>query len=316
MKCIENQTPMKDFLKPDKAWKRIQINSEKDFIKKFLTTGRFHNKVPEEIKRDFEIVEHLQFYSYYKIELLEEAFAKATKIFEASVDLRIQNLQLPSKKGFENLNSKIIKLEPFSTPELLKAWDEVRRLRNVFAHHQAGRSLAHHTFNAFKGIVNIINSVFLDTEEIFERENLFKKLKEDAKPFEKGLFIMKIGENFSLISCCVPYDIVLKDKLEQSMWRFDLVYDKSVIRKFDDFAHPVTFILEKVSIQNNTLKALIRELKTEVEIFPTELPEAIERLEKYNRAFLKATPELKKKYDELLYNRIAVRISELFYNSW
>ena len=307
-------TKMKDFLKPDKEWKRFGISSKEDFINKFVTHGKFHSKVPEVIKKDFEIVERLQFYSYYEYELLEEAFAKATKIFEASVDLRIRILGLPNKNGFENLNSKIKKLEKHSSPELFQAWDEVRKLRNIFAHHLAGRSLAPFTINIFKAIVNVINSVFLDVEEIFGRENSLKKIK--GIFFEKGLFLMKVDENFTLISSCIPHGIALNNGIEQSSWCFDLVYDKIVIEKFEDFAHPVIFTLENVTMNDNILKARLVDLDTEVEIFQTELPEAITRHEIYCEAFLKANPKIKEEYYDMLHGRIAIKVSQLVYDAW
>ena len=101
---------MKNFLEPDKTWESFGITSQEDFLKKFVTIGKFHKNVPKDIVSDYEIVERLQFYSYYKYAFVDEAFARATKIFEASVTLKIRNLKLEKEKGFESLNEKIQKL--------------------------------------------------------------------------------------------------------------------------------------------------------------------------------------------------------------
>lgn len=307
---------MKDFLKPDKAWEKFGFTSKEDFTERFVTTGKFHKNVPINIQKDYEIVERLQFYSYFKYELLDEAFARATRIFEASVDLRIQSLGLEEKGKFEPLHAKIKKLEKHTIPELYVAWQNVRRLRNLFAHHVAGRSLADHILHVFKDIINLINTVFLEMGEILSKEESFKALKTDAAFFEEGLFISKIQENLSIISSCRPHALVMNNGKEQSLWCLRLIYPKEAINELDDFGLPIYFTFQDVEITENVLKATVVDLNDMIEIFPTDSSECVTRKEMYNKAVMNAPPDLKKQYDEMAQRMFEMWASKFFYSAW
>lgn len=307
---------MKDFLKPDKTWEAFGFTSKEDFIEKFVTPGKFHKNVPIDIQKDYEIVERLQFYSYYEFELLDEAFARATRIFEASVDLRIRSLGLEKKDKFEPLHDKIKKLEKHTIPELYVAWENVRKLRNLFAHHVAGRVLADHIFHAFKDIINLINTIFLEVSDILPNEELFKGLKVDAASFEDGLFLAKLQENFTVISSCWPHALVTNNGKEQSLWCLRLIYPREVISDLDDFAVPIYLTLEDVEITGNVIKAKAVDWNDDIEIFPTDIPECVTRKDLYNKAVVNAPLQLKEQHDELMRRLLEMAASKFFYNAW
>lgn len=307
---------MKDFLKPDKTWDQFGFASKENFIERFVTTGKFHKNVPIDIQKDYEIVERLQFYSYFKYELLDEAFARATRIFEASVDLRIRNLGLEKKGKFESLHDKIKKLEKHTTPEIYVAWQNVRRLRNLFAHHVAGRSLADNIFHVFRDIINLINSIFLEIDEILPNELSLKSLKANAAFFEEGLFLSKIQQNLSVISSCRPHALVTNNGKEESLWCLRLIYPNETINVLEDFAVPIYFTLRDVEITENGLKATVVDWNDVIEIFPTDISECVTRKEMYNRAVMNAPTQLKEQYDELTQRLFEMCASKFFYNAW
>lgn len=127
------------YFEPDKIWNNLGINSQEDYIDKYMVKGRFHSLVPEKIVYEYKIVERLLFYSYFCYPLIDEAFSKSTRIFEASVTLRLQKEGL-IKKGFESLSSKLKRLKEHCSIDLFEQWEKARLLRNEFAHMEAGRT--------------------------------------------------------------------------------------------------------------------------------------------------------------------------------
>jgi len=307
---------MKNFLEPDKTWESFGITSQEDFLKKFVTIGKFHKNVPKEIVLDYEIVERLQFYSYYKYAFVDEAFARATKIFEAGVTLKIRNLKLEKEKGFESLNEKIQKLEKFSSKELNKQWDHSRKIRNIFAHHETNRQFGFTLLNSFTYFVNMINSLFLEKNEILNQEKALLELQTKAIKYEKGLFIMKFKSKPILIWSCIPYSISTNIEKNISLWCFHPVYKTGELKKLGDFPPPIIIALENININNDIFKAKCFNSNDEIEIQKTNKTVNTIQYEIYNQTMLNAETELKQLYWNVLETKIGNEISNFLYQNW
>lgn len=307
---------MKNFLEPDTTWESLGISSQEDFVKKFVTVGKFHKNVPEEIVLDYEIVERLQFYSYYKYALVDEAFARATKIFEAGVNLKISGLKLEKEKGFESLNSKLKKLEKFSSSELIRQWNHCREIRNIFAHHEVNRQFGSTLLSSFTYIINMINTLFLEKNEIFDKEKALSDLQNKTINFEKGLFIMKFMGKPLLVWSCIPYTISINSKENRSLWCFHPVYKNNELKELKDFMPPIIVALEKIYIEGDTFKAKCIDTSEYIEVQSTCVTENIIQYEIYNQTKLNANLELKQLYWKILEMKIGNEVSRFLYQNW
>lgn len=303
-------------LEPDETWALFGIESQNHFIEKFVIEGKFHRNVPEVIRKEYEIVESLLFYSYYKYPLIDDAFARATKIFEAGVALRMRSLQLDNDDHIESLNLKLKKLEKYTSVELFKQWNYVRKLRNILAHHEAGRLFGTILFGSFTYIINVINSLFLDKAEILEHEKMTTELQGKALSFKKGLFIMKLNDLYILVESCTPHVTRNIKNKKRSLWCFNYINHKKEIQVLDDFAHPVMFVLENIEFENELLRATIVESGEKIEITSTNILELENQFKNYKNAVASAPTTLTHHYENFTNNRINGMISDFIYKSW
>lgn len=300
------------YLQADAIWQNFGIKSQADYIQNYITKGKFHVNVPEVIQNDYKIVERLQFFSYYGYPLIDEAFGKATRIFEASIDFKINALGI-EKKGFEPLSSKIRRLETYSSNELHKQWVNSKELRNLFAHHKAGRLMGITLIKAFKHIVNMINSVFLEKNEITEKENVLKKIAKESAHLKKGLFIMEYSGNKYLVWSMQPYTASLKDGLEQSFWVFHPVYGVNKIERVSDFPEPFKLNLKNLKITNDGLSATVIETEETVKITKTYNIDNIAKYEFHLKQMLDLNLDLKDNYMLFLHRDINKAITDFIY---
>lgn len=302
-----------EFLQPDTIWEIFGINSQEDFIDKIITIDKFHENVPDSIKKDYKLVVRLQFYSYYAYPLIDEAFGKLTRIFEASIDLKIEELKI-EKKGFETLDSKIKRLEKYSSNELHKQWLNSKEMRNLFAHHKAGRLMGFTLFKAFQHNVNMINSIFLKQEEILEKENYLKKIVANSKHLKKGLFIMEYNGNRYLIWSMIPYTSSINNGIEKSFWVFHPVYGDKHIKQISDFPEPFKLNLENLKINKKGLSALVIETNESITVTSTNINENIDKFNLHNKQMIEIDLSLKQKYWSILENDINKGVTEFIYN--
>lgn len=302
-----------EYLQPDTIWEVFGIKSQEEFIYKFITKGKFHKNVPEIIRKDYKLVERIQFYSYYNYQLIDEAFGKSTRIFEASIDLKIADLGI-EKKGFESLNSKIKRLEKYSSNELHKQWLHSKELRNIFAHHKAGRLMGITLFKAFKHINNMINSVFLQKEEIIEKENSLKEIATESEHLKKGLFVMEYNSNRYLIWSMIPYTSSNNDGVEKSFWVFHPVYGEKQIKEISDFPNPIKLNLKNLKINKDGLSASVIETNETINITATKTKENIDKYELHNEQMFNLNLDLKEKYWFVLESELNKGVTEFIYN--
>lgn len=305
-----------EFSQPDLRWENFGIKTQQDFINRFVTIGKFHKNVPESIMNDYKVVERLQFYSYYSYSLIDEAFGKSTRIFEASVDLRISELDM-KKKGFESLASKINKLEKHTSVELHKRWIEVKEIRNLFAHHEAGRQFGITLINVFKHNINMINSVFLRKEEIEEIEESLENLKRRSHHLKKGLFVMKYKGQRILIWSIVPYSCSINSNNEKSFWVFHPVYKIKMIDDVIDFPDPLMLSLKNVKIMKNGMNAMIIESNEIITINETVNEVDKKSYKNHLIQMIEIQLNLKQIYWGFLERKIKEAIADFLYNhSW
>jgi len=247
---------IEEYHRPDERWGLWGINSYDEFIQKFMVIGKFHKGIPPEIIEEYKVVERLLCYSYYHFPLLDEAFSKVTRIFEAAVKLRMEELEIPAKKGYESLYDKIKKIEPFISTTLFEEWIAAKEQRNTFAHPTAGSLKGIIHFRGLFQMVNIINTVFLDKNKIDESEGLLSNLKNESDHFRDGLFKFKFGDKNYLIWSLVPYSCFETQSILKSFWVVNpvLTYFPQTLEKLD-FSFPIALRLANLKITKDSFEA-------------------------------------------------------------
>ncbi|MFT6601193.1 MAG: hypothetical protein ACJAZZ_000311 [Dokdonia donghaensis] len=302
-----------EYLKPDTTWQALGIESQEEFISHFFIKGKFHKNVPEIIQKDYKIAEHLLFLSYYNYALIDEAFGKLTRIFEASINIKLADLGI-EKVGFESLNSKIKRLEKYSSNELHKQWLHSKDLRNIFAHHKAGRLLGITLFKAFPHINNMINSVFLYKNEIINKEKSLKKILAASEHLKKGHFIMDYDNKSYLIWSMIPYTSTIYDGVEKSFWVFHPVFADKEIIEVTDFPNPFILSLKNLKINKYGLSASIIETNETIKVAVTEINNNIDKFKIHNKKINNLSLDLRRKYWYILEDKINEEITKFIYN--
>ena len=149
-----------------------------------IPTFYFKKEVPEDVIRNFEIVERLLVHSYFEYKFVDEAYAKAIHTFEMAMTIRYKELNLPPIKipGFDFLIKKLSSLNLFDTDlEVLK---QVKDMRNNFSHperHSFGGAVY---WNRIEFISRLVNEMYEDVSLRMQRNDLAKifiKQKNDLK---------------------------------------------------------------------------------------------------------------------------------------
>lgn len=308
-----------NYLQPDNIWKSFGVTSDTDFIDKFVLKGKFHCLVPKKIVEDYKLVERLLFYSYFHYPLLDEAFSKSTRIFEASVTLKLEIVGLNRKEGFESLHSKLNRLEKQCSKDLYQQWLEAKEWRNSFAHREAGVLMGIVLINALKHNLNMINSLFLEGTTIHEKEKDHRTLLQQCEHLVNGLFILDDGNKKILISSVRPYTTGIIKNSGKSLWVFIPITGNKEINESSDLPNALIITLEDVCISANGLYAIDSSTKQTISITPTDKFENIEKLISHNarlNALEVILPDLILEYMANLKHSISKEIASFLYEDW
>lgn len=308
-----------NYLEPDNIWKNFGVKSDTDFIEKFVLKGKFHCLVPEIIVEDYKLVERLLFYSYFHYPLLDEAFSKSTRIFEASVTLKLEIVGLKKKEGFESLNSKLHRLEKYCSKDSHQQWLKAKEWRNSFAHREAGVLVGITLINALKHNLNMINSLFLEVSAIHEKENHHRALLQQCEHLVNGLFILDDGNKKILISSVRPYTTGIIKNSDKSLWVFIPITGNKEINESSDLPNALIVTLENICISANGLSALDSSTKQTISITATDKFENIEKLISHNvrlNALPVILPGISLEYLASLKHSIAKAIGSFLYEDW
>jgi hypothetical protein len=306
---------LEEFHTPDSMWEVWNINSHKDFIDKYMVKGKFHSNVPDEIQKEFEVVERLLCYSYYSYPLIDEAFSKATRTFEAAVKKRLEVLDISIKKNASSLNQMLEKLEQHTSPQLITEWHKARRVRNIFAHPNPGQLFGITVFRSFIQMVNILNTLFLDKKQVEKNEALLAKLKQETSSYNNGLYKLEIDDKAFLVWSIIPhYAFKTKNGLK-SFWVFHpvLTYFPQTSDKLD-FSLPICLRLEKVKYSKNKIVAInLKDNKT-IKVSLTDKIENKNALAKHKTLLGSCDIEVRKMYWHFLDTELANEIVKFIYH--
>jgi len=305
----------KRFLEPDSTWKELGIKNQEEYLEKIYVEGRFHKNVPEVISKDFKIVESLIYYSYFNYRLIDEAFGKATRNFESSVDIRMEELELEKRKGFENLKSKLDRLQIYYSSELTNQYKVLKELRNTFAHHKAGRLMGITVVNGFIHVINMINSLFLSKTQIENKERLLKELTVESNHLRKGTFVLENEKNRYLVWSAVPQTCWKNDDEKlKSFWVFHPIINASEITDINHFPEPFYYNLKDIEINDSGIKGINLENGEVIKMSATDHKDNINFYKNHFQLMKKTELDLKQTYAHLLQYNIGKRVSKFLFN--
>lgn len=254
---------MGNYYDPDDRWEILyQIDSRQAYEDKFVVKGKFHNRVPDDVKMDFEIAERLMAYSYYCYPMYDEALKKLLGMTEMAVKLRCTQLDISldykDKKGeskqrvLSQLIDLLLKRE--NDKPLHDVLTKARRIRNIFAHPDRHTFLGGMVYNSVIQVINTINFIFLDEQVFKESKNYLNELLQSNDPFEHGNFILEHNDYRYLAYCGRCLD-VFKVKGEWiGLWVFYPVITnmKEQIEK-NKYNIPIFTTLKDVEIKDSCL---------------------------------------------------------------
>ena len=93
---------MRNYYLPDSRW---AVSSRQVYEDRFVVKGKFHNLVPDDIIKEFEIAERLMAYSYYCYPMYDEAFKKLLGMTEMAVKLRCKQFGISLE--YKDRNGKV-----------------------------------------------------------------------------------------------------------------------------------------------------------------------------------------------------------------
>ncbi|WP_282069927.1 DUF4145 domain-containing protein [Olleya namhaensis] len=304
-----------NYYKADVIWKKKwEINNEEEFVKQLLIKGKFHNNVPENIIKEYKTVEYLICHSYYHYPIIDEAFSKCTRIFELSINQRIKELDIKCKES-ESLNSKIKKLQNYTTESLKDEWDAIRKIRNDFAHPKDSTVKGITLINAFYNIVNVLNTIFIDKSIIKKAEISFESIQEQCLEFHNKLFVLEKDNKKYLIRKLE----LCSTNLNSNIFLFAIypVFKNIKIDKQNAIPMPSFLELYDISFDDSYFYAKTIENDRVIKIYKTNHVEDINSLNNFKNQLSKVTKESQSIYLFLLDNKIIQEISKFHYiHNW
>ncbi len=178
----------------------------------------FRKKVPEDVIKNFEIIERLMAFSYYEYRFIDEAFAKALFTFEMAMGMRLKDFDPKSKKDrFQALITKLTNYNAFDTD--LKILRHVKDMRDYYSHPERHSFGGIVFWNRIEFINRLINEMYEDINTRLARRkatNFFVKelLNSNLDKFS----ILEIEEKIILLY--KTQLLLLNNKIEPNTYLF------------------------------------------------------------------------------------------------
>lgn len=163
--------PTEKYLTPHNIFKEQTFEEYCSRIPEFY----FKKEVPEDVKRNFEIVEQLLAHSYYEYRFIDEAYAKALTTFEMAMKIRLKDFRPHAKSmTFYPLIKTLTKLKLFETE--VAYLEHLEFMRNHYSHpenHNYGGILFWHRIEP---VSRMINEMYEDVNLRLERKKSAQRL--------------------------------------------------------------------------------------------------------------------------------------------
>lgn len=305
------------YFEPDITWEVKQVNSLEEYVERFVVKGKFHDKVPTDIKEAWLTVEYLLAHAYYYWPMYDEGFKKALLIIEMAIKLKAKELknpiEIPQKKGksrnrhLADIINEVFAGEHHQT--LKRNINRARTLRN-WQMHPSGNSV----MGGMKSITdnlmlfaNVLNAVYQEESWHIRQYEIEKKLSS----FFESLLVLEDNHPGILIHGIIDYRV-----LDENL----IMVCNPILTNIDDViskpssASPIALLLTNFKITENEITGKSPN-GWDVRLYKTSKEENIQTLEKYVQQIEKCDAKDKLIYFQVLKQEIAWELVELEYKN-
>lgn len=267
----------------DGRWEIFGCLDYNTFLDRFVIKGLFHKDVPKDIVESYILVEYIMAHAYYHYPLYDEALSKLLRITEMAVKLKCKQLNIPleaprtdkngntrmQKLELNSLINSISKHEPFR--EIKDKLHSVRSIRNSFMHPEHYSYAGITRVASIKGIVVLLNKLFLPEQCIRNNQQHTKGIQKKVKSFTKGPIVLEFNNKKYLISDVNIYD----SAFIQGEWFYYLVCNP-VITDFKQQTEnnkifpPFKFFIRSLSVNGKNIIADCLSMENPIIINPTD----------------------------------------------
>jgi hypothetical protein len=189
---------------PDERWSLFGCSDYNDYLKKFMVTGRFHEGVPEDVKKSYETIEQLIAHAWYHYPMYDEALNKLLRTFEIAVKQKGKE----ANRELAQLIKTVCEHEPHKRLSLFLNY--LRDLRNHQMHPEKHSFAGGIMYEKIRLTVNIINVLFA-TESFIKRLNEIENKRRTELAHFSGKSITFIKDNI----CMLIHELSFGDIFEQ-----------------------------------------------------------------------------------------------------
>jgi len=279
-----------DYYIPDSIWSSFGINTQEEYIERYVIRSKFHADVHDDIIKSYETAEYLMAHSYYHWPMYDEAKKKLLGIFEMAVKLRnaelANDLTFKDKKGKihqKKLNRLIDDLGNFGYPEgYIKELHWIREHRNSEAHperHGFGGAILMRNFYL---IINSINELFMHPDKVLEPIEKYHLLVKKHADSLEGLYVVPFeGQSILAYNPVILRCWKIKEKWVTALYFQYVFQDTKVFIESHIDPKPLLFILSDINFAKEEIKALNIENSEKITFQKTLSPENIEHYNKH-----------------------------------
>ncbi len=277
-----------DYHKPDDTWNSLGCKNFNEYFQKYVVVGKFHDKVPKEIKKAYLVAEYIMAQAYYHYPIADEILVKLARVFELAIKMRCQSVEIDlefidrtGKKRKKTLAALIQQLNSQeSNKNILRQLDHARELRNILMHPEKDQVFGFFVFNVLKQIVNLLNDIFLEDSYFLHQQQKLNEVKNLSAQFTTDRLTYE-DTNKCIIQGASPLSVdQTKDGWIQLWVAHPVILGFKEIVESDKFIEPIYFILKEFNVKQDIIHGVQLNGKP-IKIFKDDKIQNIQSYEKF-----------------------------------
>lgn len=276
---------------PDERWAIFRCENFQTFLEKYLVQGKFHAKVPDDIKEAYQTIEYLMAHSYYYYPMYDEAISKLLRTIEMALKFRCKECGIDLKLRFKekkmrkspSFNDYVIEIEKIEPGKKLRdILNNIRKIRNHFMHPDSNSySGGIFIYTVFTS-VNIINSLFAPEEYFIQIENKVSMYEKSREYFKGKTLVLETQDIRYLV-----FDFKIIDAVSISNGEKQCLFIECVLPKESQdidkmaYANPMIIYSENIEFNSNSVSGIDITNNTQFKITVNDHPDNIKMNTEY-----------------------------------
>jgi hypothetical protein len=172
-----NFSEAEKYMKPEGIWISRGITSHEEFVKNHVPKFHFRENVHEDILKEFEIINSLMVWSYYKYQFFDVAYKQALQTMEMAFRIRYNELTGHLYDGdLFDLIEELERMNAFEARKEVIHW--LRERRNGALHFDRHMYSGNTLVTRLHQIVDILNDLYDDIPLRLKRKELSNELEQ------------------------------------------------------------------------------------------------------------------------------------------